>query len=203
MNAPVTRPSLLIALRNPANDPAWQEFIQLYTPLVFGYCVRRTPQEADAADVTQEVMKTVARSIQQFEYDPTRGTFRAWLFQVTRSKLNNFHSARMRQPLPSGDTSAELLLEEIPSDEETAVWDAEFRKRLFDIAAQQVQKEFEPRSWSAFWRTGVEGEPVAEVAKCLSMTAGAVYIARSRITARLHQKVAEMASENENLGPLF
>lgn len=203
MSIPVTRPTLLIALRDPANDTAWQEFVHLYTPLIFGYCARRTPQEADAADVTQEVLKTVVRAIQQFEYDPQRGTFRSWLFRVTRSKLNNFLAARLREPQPGSESTADALLAEIPTEEEANSWDNEFRQRLFDCAAAELRDEFESRTWDAFWRTAVAGEPVAQVAVSLSMSAGAVYIARSRITARFHARVAELISDEENLGPLL
>ena len=87
---PQTRPSLLISLRDPLNEIAWQHFARLYLPVVFSYCVKRGLQEADAADVAQEVLRVVSAKIRDFEYEPAHGSFRGWLFQVTRHKLNKF-----------------------------------------------------------------------------------------------------------------
>ena len=91
--ADATRPSLLIAIRDAGNQTAWNEFVALYTPLVYGHCVRRGLQVADAADVAQEVLKAVAGAIGRFEYDRRKGSFRAWLLTVTRRKLANFFTA--------------------------------------------------------------------------------------------------------------
>ena len=115
--APITRPSLLVRLREPSNHAAWEEFVDLYTPLVHGFCRQRGLQEADAADVAQEVMQAVARSIGRFEYQPDKGTFRGWLFTVTRNKFNTFLEKRRRQPQGSGDTAVQQLIAEQPCPE--------------------------------------------------------------------------------------
>lgn len=192
-----TRPSLLIAVRDPANDRAWTEFVQLYTPLVFGHCQRRGLQEADAADVAQEVMKALAQAMRSFEYDRQRGSFRGWLLTVTRSKLNNFFTRQARQPRGTGDSDVHAWLAEQPSPQETGEWDAEYQQRLFAWAAEQVRNEFQAASWQAFWRTAVDHEPVADVAASLSLSPGAVYIARSRIIARLRERLREVDGEDD------
>jgi RNA polymerase sigma-70 factor (ECF subfamily) len=192
-----TRPSLLLALRDSANEGAWAEFVHLYTPLVFGHCVRRGLQEADAADVAQEVMKAVAQAIQRFEYDRDRGSFRAWLLTVTRSKLNNFFARQPRVPVGTGDTEVHRWLNERPSPAEEGEWETEYRQRLFDWAAERVRTEFQDSTWQAFWRTSVEHEPVSDVAARLGLSTGAVYIARSRVIARLRDRTREAAGEED------
>jgi RNA polymerase sigma-70 factor (ECF subfamily) len=97
-----TRASLLVRLRDAGDDSAWRQFVEIYTPLIHGFCRQRDLQEADAADVCQEVMRTVARGAGHFEYDPSRGRFRNWLLTVVRSKLSNFLASRQRQPDPAG-----------------------------------------------------------------------------------------------------
>lgn len=192
-----TRPSLLVALRDSQDDQAWSEFVALYTPLIFGHCLRRGLQEADAADVAQEVMKAVAGAIPRFEYDRGRGSFRAWLLTVIRSKLNNFFSRRARQPETVGDTSVNELAEDqsLPADD--AAWETECRQRLFDWATERVRSEFQANTWQAFWKTAVEQRPVADVAAELELTAGAVYIARSRVIARLRAEIETATGEDE------
>ena len=189
---PLTRPSLLLSLRDAGDDRAWKDFVEIYTPLIFGHCTRRGLQEADAADVTQEVMRAVARAIQKLDYDRSRGTFRAWLLTVTRSKLNNFFASRARHPQGTGDTAVVEFLEAQPDPEAAADWEREYRQRLFQIAAENVRPEFQAGTWSAFWRTAVEDEPVAAVAANLGMSAGAVYIARSRVLARLRTEIESL-----------
>lgn len=192
-----TRPSLLVAIRDPGNDRAWTEFIQLYTPLVFGHCRRRGLQEADAADVAQDVMRAVAQSIRRFEYDRVKGSFRSWLLTVTRSKLANFFARESRKPQGASDTQLTEWAADQPSPEEQGEWEQEYRQRLFDWAADAVKSEFQSSSWQAFWRTAVDHEPVAVVAADLGLSPGAVYIARSRIIARLREFLKEAGDEPE------
>src|SRR5262245_45242449 len=109
-----TRPSLLLRLRNAGDDEAWSQFVTVYTPLIFGFCRGRGLSEADAGDVTQDVLKAVASAIPRFEYDPERSSFRNWLFTVVRSKLNNFFALQARQPRPAGETTLAQFTESEP-----------------------------------------------------------------------------------------
>src|SRR5215472_3471826 len=84
-----TRPSLLLRIRDAGDRLAWEQFVSLYAPMIYRFVRRRGLQDADAADVTQEVLRVVAAKAGRLEYDPTRGSFRAWLFTVTRNTLIN------------------------------------------------------------------------------------------------------------------
>src|SRR4051812_15439945 len=100
---PTTRLSLLLRLRDAEDSQAWSDFVQLYGPLVYGLGRRNGLQDADAADLTQEVLRLVVRAVPQFAYDPARGSFRGWLFTVARNQLRKHLLARRRRPLPAGD----------------------------------------------------------------------------------------------------
>ena len=195
--APLTRPSLLLAIRDAQNNAAWEQFIDLYTPLVFTHCRGRGLQEADAADVSQEVMRAVAAAIRRFEYDRARGAFRTWLLTVTRSKLNNFFSSHARIPVAVGDTAMQERLENVPPPEEGVEWEHEFRQRLFQYTAEKIRDEFQEKTWLAFWQSTVENKPVDQVAALLGLSVGAVYIARSRVTARLRARISQLSDEPE------
>lgn len=186
-----TQPSLLLRIRDPRDAQAWARFVELYTPFLFGVCKQQGLQSADASDVTQEVMRTVASAIPRFRYDPDRGAFRNWLFTVARSRINDFFRARQRQPVGTGESAVHELLEEQPDESGEDDWEQSWRQHVLSWAAERVRGEFEPATWRAFWATAVEGRAVKDVAAELGLSAGAVYIARSRVTARLRGVVEE------------
>jgi|SRR5262245_65837001 len=191
----VTRPSLLVRLRDADDREAWGQFGTVYVPLIYGYARKHGLQDADAADLTQEVMRRVAGAIRSLEYDPRRGTFRGWLFTVVRNELRKFAHRRQRPGVGSGDTSAQRLLEEQPAPEESALWDEEYERRLFTVAAEQVRGDFQESTWQAFWRTAVEGQPAMPVAEELGLTVAAVYLAKGRVMARLKEQVRMLQGE--------
>ena len=111
---PSTRASLLVRLRDPRDGAAWREFVDLYGPLVYGYARKQGLQDADAADLTQDVLGAVAGAVGRLEYDPQRGASRNWLFTVVRRKLSNWRKARKNRLQGSGDTATHHLLELCP-----------------------------------------------------------------------------------------
>lgn len=200
--SPETRPSLLVRIRDAGDRDAWRQFVDLYGPVVYRYARKRGQQDADAADLTQTVLQAVNGAIQRLEYDPTRGSFRGWLFGIVRNQLHKMQDRQRRMPRGSGDTSAQERLNEQPArdDGEEALWQEEYKRQRFRFAAERVRGEFAENSWQAFWRTAVEGRPAAEVGRALDMTVGAVYTARSRVLARIRREI-ETLGDNEALSP--
>ncbi len=198
---PATRVTLLARIRDERDADAWGEFVRLYGPVVYGFARNRGLQDADAADLMQDVMRSVARNAGKLEYDPARGTFRGWLYTITRNKIYNFLSAQRNRPRASGDPDAKEQLDAAPAREEggpDADWEKEYQRRLTDRAMQLVESEFQPATWKAFWQTAVDGQPAAEVGAGLKMSPGAVYVAKSRVLARLREEVRRMIDEEDN-----
>ena len=195
-----TRKTLLLKLRDPEDTEAWEEFAALYTPLIFQFCLRRGVQNADAADVTQEVMRAVAGAIGRFEYDASRGTFRGWLYTVTRNKLNNFFNRRKKEPQGTGRTTIQTMIEAHSVDVE-ADWESEYNQRMLHWALEHVKSEFETRTFEAFWRTSIEEEDVTIVCDEMELTPGAIYSAKYRILAKI-RKVLESTTGEEDLAAL-
>ena len=183
---PPTRASLLVRLRDPRDEAAWAEFVELYGPLVYGYARKQRLQDADAADLCQDVLQAVAGAVGRLEYDPSRGAFRNWLFTVVRRKLWGWRAVREKRPQGTGDSAVQLLLEQVPAPaREEAEWEAEWQDRLFAWACGQVRREVTEVTWQAFWRTAVDGQPGKQAAADLGLSPTAVYSARSRVLARL------------------
>lgn len=190
---PTTRLSLVLRLRDPNDQAAWAEFVEIYEPFVYQLARKKGLQDADAQDLCQEVFAAVASAIERWDPDPAKGKFRAWLFRIARNLLVNFLTSQRRSIRSSGSTSVQELLEAQPAAnaQAEAEFRAEFQRRAFRWAADQVKKEFTASTWQAFWRTGVENRSFAVVAKELNLSIGAVYIARSRVLARLRKRVEQ------------
>jgi RNA polymerase sigma-70 factor (ECF subfamily) len=187
-----TRPSLLLRIRDSQDTLAWGEFAGMYAPVVYAFGRKHGLQDADAADLTQEVFRAVARAVGQFQYDTDRGGFRRWLFTIARNKLRDTIARCKRNPAGSGDTGIRQLIEQQPEPiDDDALWEEEYQRQRLDWAAQQVCGKVQKATWQAFWQTAVEGKSAEEVAVALKMSVGAVYIAKSRVIARLRKQIEE------------
>src|SRR6516165_9836782 len=88
MPSGATSPSLL--LRVQANQSgAWERLVDLYAPLVYHWCQRAKLPPQDAADVFQEVFRSVAEHVVSFRRDRAGDSFRGWLHTITRNKIND------------------------------------------------------------------------------------------------------------------
>jgi RNA polymerase sigma-70 factor (ECF subfamily) len=98
--------------------------------------------------------------------------------------------SKNREPLTSDDSSVDQLIQATPDPSpETELFDLEHERQIFAWAAEKIRNSFQPKSWQAFWLTAVENQPAEQVARELGISRGAVYIARSRVMARLREKV--------------
>ncbi len=192
---PKTRPSLLVRIRNPQDDQAWEEFMGIYEPVLYRTARQRGFQDADARELTQDVMAAVASAIERWEPDPARGKFHTWLFRIARNLSINLLASRRRHAQVRGGTDFQALLEqqEEPAGEDPQLFDQEYRRELFGRAAAQVRGQFRQSTWQAFWQTAVEGKRGKEVAGELGMTVAAVYLAKSHVLQRM--RVIQQAME--------
>ncbi len=194
MTTQATRSSLL--RRASQHDAqAWRELVDLYGPLVSYWC-RQSPLDSHAvADCVQDVFASAAVSLETFEPKRTSGSFRAWLWTITRNKLRDHFRRAARTPRAAGGSTAVGLLNQVadpiavPEDEPTGELQLH---NLTSRALQQVQSEFEARTWQAFWRSVVDGIATDEVARELTMSAASVRQSRSRILRRLRQQLGDV-----------
>lgn len=195
---PTTRQSLVLRLRNLDDQAAWAEFVGIYEPLVYQLARGKGLQDADARDLCQEVFRAVAGAIERWDPDPAKGRFRGWLFRIARNLLVNYFADQSRHARGTGSTSVHEMLEASPAqDAQTeAEFAAEFQRQAFRRAAGQVKHEFGDATWQAFWKTGVENRAIEQVARELGMSTGAVYIARSRVLARLRERVQQLTHDS-------
>lgn len=190
-----THDSLLLRLVDAADHEAWCQFTAIYRPLIYRVARRRGLQDADAQDLAQQVLLSVAGAIGRWQAKPKRAKFRTWLHTVARNAVID-HLRAGRLDVAQGGSTAQLRLqEEADGRVNDAELEREYQRELFRWAAREVRGEFAETTWLAFWRTAVEGLSIPAVADELGKTTGAVYIARSRVMQRLRDKVTEYETE--------
>jgi len=193
MQPPETRPSLIVRLKGQRNELAWTEFVSAYEPFLRRLIERQGVPERHVADVVQQVLLGIARSVDGWRDDGDPASFRRWLHPVARNVVVKFMSRERRQVGGQGGTDLLEILDNVPdpSDDQTQKYEYE----LVVWAAEQVRGEFRETSWRAFWATVIENCPVAEVAAQLGVTPGSIYMSRSRIMARIRARVREVIDD--------
>ena len=187
MDQSQTHPSLLLRIRDADDKGAWQQFVTFYTPLVRSYARRCgvPPQELD--DLLQEVLIVVAREIPRFEYDPSRGRFRSWLRTLAHHRILQWRSGRHRTPVPAADSRFLNELSDSGADLEQ-YWDEQWREHVLATAVERASQHFDTRTFEAFRRFALMGEPANAVAEALGMTVDNDYVCKSRVLGRVRQE---------------
>jgi RNA polymerase sigma factor (sigma-70 family) len=185
-----TRQSLLIRLRDPGDQQAWEEFHARYAPMIRGWCRQWFPRETD--DMVQEVLLLLARRLRTFEYEPGK-LFRGYLKTVTKNLMADLKERDRRRRLVDGDG---LIENAEASDDLEARLAREYDLELLEQAKANIRGRVEPRTWSAYVETAEKGRKGAEVARELGMTVGAVHTAKWYVLKLLQHEVAFLEHSN-------
>jgi RNA polymerase sigma factor (sigma-70 family) len=188
-----TRITLLGRLRrDPTNQAAWNEFVDQYGPKILGWCQKWNLQEADAQDVTQNVLLKLAERLREFRYDPSK-SFRAWLKTVTHHACSDFMQARQKPGLGSGDSAVGRLLLSAEAREDLVQYlEKEFDREILEEAMLHVRLRVAPQTWQAFCLTALDGLSGVEAAARIPMQVAQVYVAKRRVQRMLQEEVAKL-----------
>jgi RNA polymerase sigma-70 factor (ECF subfamily) len=188
-----TRISLLGRLRrNPEDPAAWAELVEHYGTKIHAWCLRWGLQDADAQDVTQDVLLKLAVAMRDFTYDPSR-SFRAWLKTLAHHALSDFLEKRARPGAGSGDSSVGQALQSVEARADLLQrLEEEFDRELLEAAMMRVRLRVAPQTWEAFRLTTLEGLSGADAAQRIPMQVAQVYVARRRVQKLLQEEVAKL-----------
>ena len=189
---PPTRASLLVRLRDPRDEAAWGEFVDRYAPQIYAWCQRWRLQDADARDVTQNVLLKLAEKLRTFRYDPS-GSFRAYLRTLAHYAWCDFLESGKRPGAGSGDSTALRALAAAEAGEDLGQrLAAQFDEEVLAEAQARVQQRVQAHTWEAFRLTAVEGLSGAAAAAQLGMKVATVFKAKSKVQKMLQEEVARL-----------
>jgi RNA polymerase sigma-70 factor (ECF subfamily) len=195
MNQPETHASLIVKLQGARNERAWTEFVAVYESFLRRLVQRQGVPDRHLADVTQQVLAAIAHSVSRWQDDGNPASFRRWASRVARNVVVKFMTRQRREIGGQGGTDLIELLNQVPDEAMNEQLNRRYEHELIVWAAEQVRHEFRATSWQAFWATLVEGRSVADVAAELNITPGSIYMARSRIMAKIQSKIAEVLDD--------
>ena len=198
---PTTNAHMIYRLANTEDQQAWDEFINIYTPLLNQTARRLGLSSHDASDAVQEVMVHLISVISKWRPDGQKASFRRWIARVARNRMIRMlqHKDALRLKGMAEKDRSFFLAQLAAPDQSKVTFDLAFRKQVFRFVTDRIQSEFKVKTWQAFWLTYVEQAPIAEVAGQLSLSVGAVYIARSRVMNRLREMVEKLMDDDWEL----
>ena len=187
--------SSLLALARNGDPEAWRRLVALYGPLVFHWLRRWGVNESDAADISQEVFRSVARAITKFRRESERDSFTGWLYTITANAVRKWWQRNQDKPHSPGGTDFHQQLANLPAPdnavpEETIRETAELLLRR--RALQLIREATAAVHWSAFEQTTLEGRTATEVAQSLGLTPAAVRQIKSRILRKLRETLEDL-----------
>jgi RNA polymerase sigma factor (sigma-70 family) len=181
--------TLMEGLRQfPRNAEAWERFVELYRPKIYGWCRVWGLQEADAEDVAQDVIAKLTQKMMNFDYDRTR-CFRAWLKTITQHALSDLLTSRGRA---LGDGPIPFLSSiEARADLEKRIEEL-FDRELLDLAIARVRERVAPVTWDAFRLTTFDECSGAQVSSLLGIPIASVFVAKHRVHKILKEELAKL-----------
>lgn len=186
-----TGTTLLRLLQEPDSSRAWSAFVDRYGPRIFGWCRKWNMQEADAENVTQEVLVKLYEKIRL--YEPAKGSFRGWLKTVTQHAWSDYLRSQARGGIGEGGTANLNQFHTAEArDDLIRQLEEEFDHEVFEVAKTRVQLRVAPNTWEAFVLLAIDGKSGAEAAAQLSMTISGVFVAKRRVQAMLQAEVKRL-----------
>lgn len=195
-DVPDTRDSLLIRIADPRDQSAWEQFARIYRPVIYNVARMRGLQDADAQDVAQQVLITVARALPTWERRNESTRFRHWLCRIARNAAVNMLTRRPRDRAVGGDDiRADGQAENKFDGGLDSQLEREYRRQLFRKAAERVRSRADAITWQAFAITMIDGLSIPDAAAQLNRSEAVIYAARSRIIRRLRDAVKQLEDE--------
>jgi len=186
-------------LKNVDDQENWQRFYELYYGLIVGVAMKAGLREDEAQEVLQETMASVSKNIQEFEADPARGSFRAWLLKSARWRIQDQFRKRLpvavNSDASSDGTATRPAVERVPNAREVdleELCDEEWEKRLMEQARKELQLEVKAEHYQIFHLLTAEEKSVAEVANMVGRNPAQIYLVKHRVSQALKRIVRRL-----------
>jgi len=191
-----TRSSLLRRVSDPQDHRSWEEFSKVYSPLVFRFAIKSGLTESEAEEVVQETLISAAKHLPAFQYDPTRCSFKTWLLNLSRWRVQD--QFRKRVPTMAASHQKNIDLDRTATIERMAdpvgqqletIWEQEWQKSVLDIAIARLKPMVDPKEWQMFDLYVLKEWSPRDVARAIGVSVGRVYLVKHRVSARLKKEM--------------
>ncbi|MFZ4396238.1 MAG: RNA polymerase sigma factor [Kiritimatiellia bacterium] len=191
-DSPLTRITLIQRLRVQQDAHSWQEFVSHYQGYIHRLARRMGLSHHDAEETVQDVCLKAWKALPTFSYDPGKGRFRGWLWQVTANEVRGRWRNRQREvPLVQTEEDAINRLPD-PTETEAEKWaEEEWRAHVAGVAWHNVCNEFEERTRQVFEKLS-KGTTPETVATELGLASSSVYVYKKRVQDRLKQEIRRL-----------
>lgn len=196
-----TRESLLSRLKDWNDEDGWSEFFKVYRQLIFSTAIKSGLREDEAEEVVQETVLSVAKTIKEFKYDPKKCRFKNWLGHLAQKRIADCFRKRARE-LPihdphSSSSQKTAAIDRVPDTEANlgAIWDEEWRQKLFETAVERVKTEVSAEQYQMFDFYVLKKMPVKKVARDLGTSLGQVYLAKHRVSRLIKKEIKSLQVE--------
>jgi len=191
-----TRHSLLTRLKNADDQQGWQRFFDTYAGVIHALAVRSGLNAAEADDALQETLLSVAREMPGFRYDPAKGSFKSWLFQISRRRIADQFRRRARQRRDGDDADDFIQNAPDPNTEGLdRLWEEEWRQNQLHLAIERVKQKVAARQWQMFDLVALQNRPMQAVCELLGVNRAQVYMARMRVGRLLKAEVQALGAD--------
>ncbi len=196
-----TRPSLLNRLKNTQDHQSWQEFSDVYGKLVFGFAIKAGLNETEAEEVVQETMIAASKNLPEFRYDPKVCSFKTWLLNLSRWRVQDQLRKRQAPPAPnparhSGDETARTAtVDRVPDPSGVpleTIWEKEWQASLLETAVEKVKAKVDSKQWQMFDLYALKEWSVKDVARAMGVSVGRVYLTKHRVSALLKKEMKRL-----------
>ena len=195
-----TRRSLIERLHDWQDQRTWDEFYRTYWRLIYAVAIQAGLRADEAWDTVQETILTVAKQSRKGSYDPQRGSFKKWLWNITRWRIKDRFNMRLPESSPTISHDAEYIpdaeaLPDVNGVNFEEVWEKEWQLNLIKAATEQVKMQVSPKQFQIFDYSVIHGMSTGEVKRKLGVSAAQVYLAKHRVSSLLKREIERLKKE--------
>jgi RNA polymerase sigma-70 factor (ECF subfamily) len=201
-----TRKSLIARLDNWEDQRTWDEFYQTYWRLIYSVAIKAGLRNEEAFDCVQETILSIAKQSKKKLYDPEQGSFKTWLMNMTRWRINDQFRKRKKDTAMAGGewendrkTAAIDRVEDPAGEVLPRLWEVEWKKNLADAALSRVKAQVSPKQYQIFDCYVIKQWDARKVQDKLNVSMAQVYLAKHRVGAVLKRELAKL-EEDEDVG---
>lgn len=199
-----TRKSLIARLDNWEDQRTWDEFYQTYWRLIYAVAVKAGLRSDEAFDCVQETILSIAKQSKKKLYDPEQGSFKTWLMNMTRWRINDqFRKRKKDTAMAGGDwaddrkTAVIDRVEDPNGDVLDRLWEVEWKKNIADAALARVKAQVAPKQFQIFHYYVIKQWDAKKVQDHLNVSMAQVYLAKHRVGSVLKRELAKLEEDAE------